>query len=84
MTPHWTIPILLELMEERNVSQRELAVLSGICRKTFSRYIRGEHPPHILILERLLKALGHGLEIVSDEVRNEAPQHPQDLHPRSK
>ncbi len=46
-------------MRERRMSQRQLAVLSGVNHSTISRLINGERVPSLATATRLARALGH-------------------------
>lgn len=47
-----------ELMERDNISQRELASLSGISESSISRYLSGDLKPRMDILTNIAKVFG--------------------------
>ena len=49
---------LQEILEEKDMKQKELADLIGVTEVTISRYINGERKPRIEIVNKLAKALG--------------------------
>jgi transcriptional regulator with XRE-family HTH domain len=49
---------ILNLLEEKNITQRDLAKMLGITEVSVSRYIKGKHIPHSDILSKLAETLG--------------------------
>lgn len=61
-----TLEVISEISlkrEEKGMSQRELAKLSGVMQKTISRIENGIDLPKIATLAKIAKALGYTIEI---------------------
>lgn len=46
------------LMIEKNLSQKELSLLSGVSEASLCRYVRGEIEPRIDVVQNVARALG--------------------------
>lgn len=69
---HWTAREIERLMHERGLDRRGLAVASEVEYKSICGYFVGHCLLRTTSIEKLLKALGHELEIVSDGTPNPA------------
>lgn len=49
---------LKALLKERGLSQKELAVMTGLTPPAISRYITGERMPRAIVIAKIAKALG--------------------------
>lgn len=49
---------ILNLLEEKNITQRDFAKMLGITEVSVSRYINGKHIPHSDILSKIAETLG--------------------------
>jgi XRE family transcriptional regulator, regulator of sulfur utilization len=58
---------LMRLRKQMNVTQKQLAAVSGVNQADISRIERGELNPTVLTLARLLRPLGGRLSIVPGE-----------------
>lgn len=56
---------LLQLREQKKLTQGELAVLAGTTHATISRYEKGEFEPSALTLYRLAEALGTTIDYLT-------------------
>jgi transcriptional regulator with XRE-family HTH domain len=48
---------ILDLLEQKNLTQREFAKIIGITEVSVSRYINGKHIPHTDILSKMAETL---------------------------
>ena len=49
---------LLQMMKQKDMTQRELAGLSGVTEAAMSRYLRGERQPRAEVVANMATALG--------------------------
>lgn len=49
---------ILNLLEQKNITQRDFAKMLGITEVSVSRYINGKHTPHSDILSKMAETLG--------------------------
>ena len=69
---HWTSEEIQRLMIERGLDIHGLAVLSNVSAEQIRRFLAGKCLLTTVNIEKLLKAMGHELEIVSDGTPNPA------------
>ena len=58
---------VLSLMDERSITQKELARLSGITESSISRYLRSDQRPRLDIVVNIAKALNVETNYLLDE-----------------
>ena len=73
--------LIRELREKYGVSQRQLAEDTGVNRSTLRSIEAGQSAGDILIIERLLDALGHDLEALDRQQTRSAESIASPLHP---
>ncbi len=56
--------LVKDIREQKEMSQRELARLSGVSRGTIRKVEAGERVGHVTTLERLFEALGYEMDII--------------------
>ena len=56
-----------ELMDEKNINQKELSEKSGITRASICRYLKGDRKPRIDVIVNIAKALSVDVESLLDE-----------------
>lgn len=66
------------LMEEKHLTQKELAIKSGITEAAMSKYLSGERTPRIDIVVNLANALGVTTdELIGNDIENGAMELPR-------
>jgi len=58
---------VFDLMKERNITQKELSLLSGITESSISRYLRCNQRPRLDIVVNIAKALNVETSFLLDE-----------------
>ena len=58
---------IIDLMKERDISQKELAKMSGVTESSVSRYLKGNQRPRMDILVNFAKALNVKTEYLLDD-----------------
>lgn len=71
-SPHWTAEEIHRLMLSRGLDRRGLSVAAGVSYSQVCAYLSGKCVLTIQNIEKLLKALGHDLDILSDGSPNPA------------
>lgn len=61
---------VLDLMDQRNITQKELSRLSGITESSISRYLRNDQRPRLDVVVNLAKALNVETNYLLDETEN--------------
>lgn len=61
---------VLDLMEKRNITQKELSRLSGITESSISRYLRNDQRPRLDIVVNIARALNVETNYLLDETEN--------------
>ena len=59
---HWTTKLINELRRERGLTLFQLSIEAGVPRQTIQNVELGEHVPSVVVVDKLLMALGHELE----------------------
>lgn len=62
---------LKEARQKKNLSQRDLSLLSGVAQEMISRIENGRIAPTVETIGRLAKALGFKLELKEDDDKEE-------------
>lgn len=61
---------VLDLMSQRNITQKELSRLSGITESSISRYLRNDQRPRLDVVVNLAKALNVETNYLLDETKS--------------
>lgn len=78
---HFWGNLIRELREKSGLSQRQLAEDTGVNRSTLRSIEAGQSDGDILIIERLLDALGHDLEALDRQQTKSTESAASPLHP---
>lgn len=65
--------ILKSIMEQKNISQKELAEKSGIAKSSVCRYLNGTRKPRIDVLKNFADALSVDINLFLDENESLSP-----------
>lgn len=55
---------VVELRKEANISQKELADITGSKQQSISRFEKKQHNPSLILFVKIIDALGYKMEIV--------------------